>query len=197
MGSRERILKAAVELMTKEGLAALSMREVASRAGVSHQAPYHYFENREAILAAIAEEGSKKFNATLESASGSNAVARLIAAGRAYIGFALSHPAHFQVMFRPELVNLDKYSSALAEAKRGSAILQSLIDGLVKEKFLPASRADGMVILSWAFVQGLSGLLLEGPLPRIAADDLKSNDEIESALRTFEFLISRRGKRRL
>lgn len=197
MDSRERILKAAVELMTKEGLAALSMREVARRAGVSHQAPYHYFENREAILAAIAGEGFKKFNAALESASGSNAVTRLIAAGRAYIGFALSHPAHFQVMFRPELVNLDKYPSALAEANRSFAILQSLIDGMVKEKFLPRSRADGMVIVSWAFVQGLSGLLLEGPLVRMAGDDLKSNDGMESALRTFEFLISGRGKRRL
>ena len=197
MDSRERILKVAVELMTKEGLAVLSMREVARRAGVSHQAPYHHFENREAILAAIAEEGFKRFNATLESASGSNAVARLIAAGRAYIGFALSHPAHFQVMFRPALVNLDKYPSALAEANRGFAILQSLIDGVVKEKFLPASRAYGMVILAWAFVQGLSGLLLEGPLARMAGNDLKSNDDIESALRTFEFLISGRGKRRL
>jgi hypothetical protein len=46
-----------------------------------------------------------------------------------------------------------KYPSALAEANRGFAILQSLIDGVVKEKFLPAGRADGMVILNWAFVQ--------------------------------------------
>ena len=197
MGSRERILQAAMEMMTKDGLAALSMREVASRAGVSHQAPYHYFENREAILAAIAEEGFKKFNATLESSSGSNAVARLIAAGRAYVGFALSHPAHFQVMFRPELVNLDKYPTALAEANRGFAILQSLIDGVVKEKFLPASHAQGMVILAWAFVHGLSGLLLEGPLARMTGDDLKSKEEIESALHTFKFLISGRGKRRV
>lgn len=197
MDSRERILKAAVELMSKEGLADLSMREVARRAGVSHQAPYHYFENREAILAAIAEEGFKKFNAALESASGSNAVDRLIAAGRAYIGFALSHRAHFQVMFRPELVNLEKHPAALAEANRGFAILQSLIKDVVKEKFLPAKLADGMLILTWAFVQGLSGLLLEGPLAGMAVGDLTRNDEIESALGTLEFLISGRGKKRL
>ena len=119
--------------------------------------------------------------------------------------YGLQHTAYradqtfliFRVMFRPELVNLDKYSSALAEAKRGSAILQSLIDGLVTREVPACKRADGMVILSWALIQGLSGLLLEGPLPRMAADDLKSNDEIDSALRTFEFLILRRGKRRL
>jgi AcrR family transcriptional regulator len=197
MDRRERVLKAAVELMNKEGLAALSMREVARRAGVSHQAPYHYFENREAILAAIAEEGFKNFNAALESASGRHATDRLVAAGRIYVEFALSHPAHFHVMFRPELVDLRKYPSAQAEASRGFGILQSLVDGLVKEKLIPTRLAGGMTVLTWSFVQGLSGLLLEGPLAQMAGDDLKSRDEIESALRTFEFLILGRGKRRL
>jgi AcrR family transcriptional regulator len=197
MESRKRVLKAAVELMNRQGLAALSMREVARRAGVSHQAPYHYFENREAILAAIAEEGFKKFNTVLESASGRDATSRLVAAGRIYVDFALSHSAHFHVMFRPELVDLRKYPSARAEASRGFGILQSLVNGLVKEKLLPARLAGGMTILTWSFVQGLSELLLEGPLAQTAGDGLKTNDEIESALRTFEFLLSRRGKGRL
>ena len=48
---RGEILKAALDLMNQGGLGALSMREVARRAGVSHQAPYHYFTDREAILA--------------------------------------------------------------------------------------------------------------------------------------------------
>ncbi|MBV8843232.1 MAG: TetR/AcrR family transcriptional regulator, partial [Bryobacterales bacterium] len=182
MDSRERVLKAAVELMNREGLAALSMREVARRAGLSHQAPYHYFENREAVLAAIVEEGFKNFNAALQSASGRNATDRLIAAGRIYVDFALSHPAHFHLMFRPEIVDLEKYPSAQAEASRGFGILQSLIDGLVKEKFLPARLAKGMTILTWSFVQGLSELLLEGPLAKMAdtVDSFKSDDQVES-----------------
>ena len=197
MDSRERVLEAAVELMCTEGPAALSMREVARRAGVSHQAPYHYFENREAILAALAEEGFKRLNAALAAASGHNAAARLVAAGRAYVEFALSHPAHFHVMFRPELVNLENHPSARAEASRGFAALQSLVDGVVKDKLLPAKLKGGMVTLTWALVQGLSGLLLEGPLARRADDDLKANDHMESALRTFEYLISGRGKKPL
>ncbi|MBV9264952.1 MAG: TetR/AcrR family transcriptional regulator [Acidobacteriaceae bacterium] len=194
MDSRERVLKAAVELMNKEGLTALSMREVARRAGVSHQAPYHYFENREAILAAIAEEGFKNLNAALESASGRHAADCLVAAGRIYVEFALSHPAHFHVMFRPELVDLRRYPSAQAEASRGFGTLQSLVDGLAKEKFLPARLVRGMTILSWSFVQGLSELLLEGPLAKMSGSNLKSRDKIESALRAFEFLIAGRRK---
>ena len=54
---RRRILRASRVLIEREGLSALSMREVARRAGVSHQAPYNHFADREAILGALAEEG--------------------------------------------------------------------------------------------------------------------------------------------
>ena len=54
---RHRILEAAADLLREEGLAALSMREVARRAGVTHQAPYHHFADREAILAELVSGG--------------------------------------------------------------------------------------------------------------------------------------------
>src|SRR5438128_419394 len=98
MELREQILDASVRLIEAEGLAALSMREVARRAGVSHQAPYHHFADKEAILAAIAEEGFRRLNAAMEEASRSkpaDAASRLIAGGRAYVRFAATNPAHF------------------------------------------------------------------------------------------------------
>ena len=54
---RRKVLKASLALIEAGGLDRLSMREVARQAGVSHQAPYHHFGDREAILAAIATEG--------------------------------------------------------------------------------------------------------------------------------------------
>ncbi|MCR6645128.1 MAG: TetR/AcrR family transcriptional regulator [Terricaulis sp.] len=54
---RRRVLDASLALIDSAGLEAFSMREVARRAGVSHQAPYHYFADREAIMAAIVAEG--------------------------------------------------------------------------------------------------------------------------------------------
>ena len=195
MESRERVLEAAVDLMSREGIAALSMREVARRAGLSHQAPYHHFRNREGILAAIAEDGFRRLNQRLEAVSGRNAAARMIAGGRAYVDFALSHPAHFQVMFRPELVDLEKYPSARAEAGKGFSILQFRVDQLVREKLIPRRHAAGMVTLSWAFVQGLSSLLLEGPLARATDGDIQISDRIESAFDAFAFLISGGGRK--
>jgi AcrR family transcriptional regulator len=73
-----------------------SIREVARKAGVSHQAPYYYFRGREAILAAIAGAYFKKLGEALEHAvakEGSKPVESVEAIGRAYVEFALRNPA--------------------------------------------------------------------------------------------------------
>ena len=54
---RRLVLDAAIAIIEADGAESLSMREVARRAGVSHQAPYHYFGDRSGIFAAISEEG--------------------------------------------------------------------------------------------------------------------------------------------
>ena len=68
---RQKVLKASVALIEAGGLDRLSMREVARKAGVSHQAPYHHFGDREAILAALASEGFAKLKQELGARSAS------------------------------------------------------------------------------------------------------------------------------
>ena len=58
---RRAVLDGALDIIATEGPEAVSMREVARRAGVSHQAPYHYFGDRAGIFAAISEEGFRNF----------------------------------------------------------------------------------------------------------------------------------------
>jgi AcrR family transcriptional regulator len=66
---RQKVLDASLTLIEEGGLDRLSMREVARKAGVSHQAPYHYFDDREAILAALAGEGFSKLGQSLMRAA--------------------------------------------------------------------------------------------------------------------------------
>src|SRR5262245_24205460 len=103
---RRTLLDASLELIAAEGLEGFSMREVARRAGVSHQAPYHHFADREAIMAAIVAEGFQRLrDDSLGALTGLTDVrARFTAIGRAYLNFALNNPAHFKLMFRSELV---------------------------------------------------------------------------------------------
>ena len=91
-GLRARLLRTSRELLDAGGPSALSMREVARRSGCTHQAPYHYFANREAILAALVREGfedlADHLSAAHDGLEAQGLHATLIASGHAYVEFA-------------------------------------------------------------------------------------------------------------
>ena len=161
---RQKVLDASLALIQEGGLDRLSMREVARKAGVSHQAPYHYFGDREAILAALAGEGFSKLGQSLERAAaqaGSEPVPAVEAMGRAYVEFALRNPAYFQAMFRADAVPLDRYPDA---RKLEDAAFGKLVEGIGQA--LPTEGKEAIAVACWAMVHGLATLILEGSLAR-------------------------------
>src|SRR5215217_151305 len=89
---RPALLRAADKILEKEGVAALSLREAARQAGVSHNAPYRHFADRQSLLAALAAEGFELLAAAMRGHSGKEM-------GEAYVRFALEHPQRFRLMF--------------------------------------------------------------------------------------------------
>jgi AcrR family transcriptional regulator len=162
---RTRVLSASLELLEQQGLAALSMREVARRAGVSHQAPYHHFSDRESILAALVAEGFDELAVRLGSAldeTSTSARARyasVVAAGVAYVRFALDRTGIFRVMFRPELVDHARFPEAVAAGERAFATLERLVR-------LLGHPSPGAIdtTMQWSMVHGLATLLVDGKL---------------------------------
>lgn len=152
-------------LMNEGGLGALSMREVARRAGVSHQAPYHYFQDREAILAELAGEGFDQLYDYMVSSIGlaRDKAGKNRAMGEAYIRFALNHPELFRLMFRCEMCDLSRYPEAKAKAEKCfDVVVQTLgAQGTAADKSNPDLTP---VIASWSVAHGLATLLLEGKL---------------------------------
>ena len=164
---RQKVLKASLALIEEGGLDRLSMREVARKAGVSHQAPYHYFDDREAILAALAGEGFSKLGQSLmrtAAQAGAEPVKAVEAMGRAYVEFALRNPAYFQAMFRADAVPLDRYPDA---RKLEDEAFGKLVEG-IGQAFAnqPAEVRQAIAIACWAMVHGLATLILEGSLAR-------------------------------
>ena len=99
---RQALIETAVKTIAQHGVDALSLRELAARAGVSPGAPYHHFPNRSELLASIAEDGFTRLEAQLiaaRDAAPENASARLEALGLAYVTFAVSSLGYFRVMF--------------------------------------------------------------------------------------------------
>ncbi len=103
---RRALLSTALEVIRSDGVAAISLRDLARRAEVSHAAPAHHFEDKAGLLTAIAREGFELLADAL-TAVPADAAHRLREMGVRYVEFALGHPAHFEVMFRPQLLHGD------------------------------------------------------------------------------------------
>jgi AcrR family transcriptional regulator len=183
---RRALLEASLALIEAEGLEGFSMREVARRAGVSHQAPYHYFADREAILAAIVAEGFLGLReASLAALEGeTDPAARLTAIGRAYLDFALSNPAHFKLMFRSELVREDKHSETRECAQSAFDVLVSVAGEVAKR----SGHDDHLIVLAgWSMVHGLATLMLEGKLDKalpMQSERIRAGHEVIAMLET-------------
>jgi AcrR family transcriptional regulator len=160
---RSAILDASLALIEQEGVGALSMREVARRLGVTHQAPYHHFEGRGAILQAIVDEGFTRLWQALDRAvkPGRPALENLTASGHAYVEFALAHPGHFRVMFRPELLSdQERPPGAVPD---GFAILVECVKACQREGHVAEGDPMPIVLLAWSAVHGIASLSLDGP----------------------------------
>jgi AcrR family transcriptional regulator len=164
---RRTLLAAAVAIVKSEGTAALTLRAVARRAGVSHQAPYHHFADRAALVAAVAQDGFERLAAELArvAAGDGDPVGRLRESGVAYVIFAVRHPEHFRVMFGPELADRSAHPELDAAARR-------VFDQLLKPagELFPPAGPDSAVIGAtlWSLVHGLAMLLIDGQLPHAA-----------------------------
>jgi AcrR family transcriptional regulator len=151
---RPALLAAAVEVINEVGPAALSLRAVARRAGVTHPAAAYHFGDKAGLLTALATEGYRMLGEILADVN--RTTGSFSEVGIAYVRFATEHRAHFEVMYRPELYRSD--DANLIEAKRRSAaVLYGSQDPDVSQ--LTAGAA------AWAFVHGMATLWLNGNLP--------------------------------
>jgi AcrR family transcriptional regulator len=156
---RNTLLVIATELLAEEGVHSLSLRKMAQRAGVSHNAPYMHFADKEAVLAAIAEEGFRLLAIDVESAiskSRDGSRQQLIAASEAYVCFAINHADHLQVMFQP--TDVDKYPTLLEVSQASLNRLFALVKlGQENGEFRPGDTYE-MTKAIWAMVHGVATL---------------------------------------
>jgi AcrR family transcriptional regulator len=167
---RPALVRAAQKLLEKAGPEALSLREVARRAGVSHNAPYRHFSGREALLAALAAEGFRRLGEALAATTGR-------AMGEAYVRFALEHPQLFRLMFGGRLRFARHRPLAEAAAQPYEALLGAF-------RAQPAiGDPEKAAAAAWALVHGLAHLLLDGHFARQAADPAAFAGDVIGAVR--------------
>lgn len=167
---RRAVLDGAIEAIEAEGPTALSLRDVARRAGVSHAAPAHHFGDKAGVLTALATEGYGLLAEAMRAAPASGD-GELVESGIAYVRFALDHRAHFEVMFLPELYRPD--DAALAAARQAAA---DVLFGAVRKALDTTSEDEvwGGVVAAWSFTHGLATLWLNQNFAPERGDDAEA-----------------------
>ncbi|MET7374447.1 TetR/AcrR family transcriptional regulator [Micromonospora arida] len=171
-GLRARLVAAGVDLVLREGQSAVSLREIARRAGVSHGAPRRYFPTHVDLLSAIAREGFADLTARVEQTMrvvDADPRTRLTALARTYLDYAAAHRGMFELMFRHDL--LDSGRLRLRETSLPLfAVLADLVAQVRRPTDAPAPVLAGAL---WANLHGIAQLWAWGSLPLAtgAADD--------------------------
>ena len=159
---RRALLDSAAAEIVRAGVADLSLRALARSAGVSHAAPAHHFGDKRGLLTALAAEGHRRLAAEMRAALAASD-GRFLEAGVAYVRFAASHPAHFEVMFRPELHHRE--DPELTAARRESfGVLQGNAPGGGNGR---GGGPPAEALAAWSLVHGLATLHLTGNLPPV------------------------------
>ncbi|MEE2691225.1 MAG: TetR/AcrR family transcriptional regulator [Pseudomonadota bacterium] len=161
------LVEAARALLEKEGVAGTSLRAAARKAGVSQTAPYHHFEDKNALLAAVAAEGFKAFEATtraMMAKAGDDPQAKFLESGVAYVKFATQHPALFRLMFGSVVENPENFPELAAAGDRAFRTLVENMTAVIETAGGDAGKAPLFALSEWARVHGLATLLVDGGL---------------------------------
>ena len=187
MNTREALIGAATDLLDASGVEGVTLREVGHRAGVSHNAPYKHFADKEALLAAIAAREltvlAESLTATREREPSARVALRQMM--RDYIAWALAHPARFKLVFGKWTT--DSPELALA-AVRALTLNVEAVAAAQRSGDLPPAAPERLAALIRALAHGAVDLALAGHLSAEGKGGAGPDDLVEDL---FGYLLGR------
>ena len=173
---REACVAEALRIIGEKGIESLSLREVARRLGVSHQAPYKHFNSREHILAEVVGRAFDDFAHTLSRAiDGIAPQEHLAAVGTAYLEYAVLHPLQYRLMFGSPLPDLSQHPSLVVKAAVAFQILKDAVRG--SKPGADERELTHDALFAWATVHGLASITQSGSYSALGIHDPDMMDE--------------------
>jgi AcrR family transcriptional regulator len=164
------LIQAGVEILAEEGVSGLSLRKAATRAGVSHSAPYAHFADKQDLIAAISTEGFRQLLERLKQVVRDNPIdmaSRLVEVAWAYVQFARENTALFKTMFSGLLENEESYPEFVDLSHQNFLELVELVRGCQEAGLVRAGAEDRIALGLWSLVHGFVSLLLEKQFPSV------------------------------
>lgn len=162
---RETLIEASAHIIKLQGIEGLSLRKLADQVGVSRAAPYHHFKDKNALLAAVAEQGFLNLSTLLQAVIVQDIplLQRLEQAVKGYLTFAVENPTQYDLMFSRKLWRDEQFDHFQRQAKDCFRLYVQLFEQLMEQGLLkPGEDALRLSQLLWATLHGLAKLTEEG-----------------------------------
>lgn len=168
----EALLAAAETVLLRDGIPGLGLRAIAREAGVSHTAPKHHFGDMTGLVSELAAVGYGRLSDAMRNAAAAHDElrARRNAIAHAYVHFAYDNPAMFGLMFRNEMIDMQRpvLNDAAREAMRVMAAIIGAKNAPPDDTPVSLSGTEAMrITAAWGYVHGLAILLIDQRLPGI------------------------------
>jgi AcrR family transcriptional regulator len=186
---RRVLIAAALELAEEGGADAVSVREAARRAGVSPGAPFRHFPSRNDLMSAVAEEAQRRFRVSIAAAiagtSADDPLARFRAFGMAYMRWAMTNPAHFEVISSGKYFSHDQSEALREDNDELIAMTEQLLMDALAQGQLRSSDLRVIKIAGRALVYGVARMKIDGHFPRWGVADAEADQMAEAIITLF------------
>lgn len=179
------LIQAGVEILTEEGVSGLSLRKVAQRAGVSHNAPYSHFTDKQSLIAAISTEGFRQLYQQLEAVFSlypEDPKRQLQEGAWAYVQYALENTNRFKIMFSGALEKEKEYPAFVEISSKTFNRVVRMVRLCQETGILRAAPPAMMAVAVWGQIHGIVSLMLEGQISHTVLDQFEPREIVLFAL---------------
>jgi AcrR family transcriptional regulator len=174
-----------VEILSIEGLGALNLRKVAQHAGVSHNAPYSHFPDKQSLVAAISTEGFKHLYEALDARISSypdDPKRQLREGAWSYVQFAMNNTDTFKIMFSSVLEKEKEYPAFVEISSRTFDRVVDVVRACQAAGLLRSASPEMTAVVVWRQIHGIISLMLEGQIPHTVLERFEPRDIVLFAI---------------
>lgn len=190
---REKILEQSRIMLYSKGYDSISMRKIAKEVGVSATSIYLYFKNKDHLVHTLIEESVEELSTSIEAGASkvSGTIEKFEAIVRSYVGFAMSHPEKYQVIYTVKSELMGRYpKEKFRKARRGYSLLESVITQGVKEGLMELEQPMIAAYSIWAQLHGITSVVLNQRLDSRIDKQVFIEESIEHIVQGFLVRIS-------
>ncbi len=189
---REACIAEALAIIEDAGIEGLSIREVARRLGVSHQAPYKHFPSSEHLLAELVRRTYVTFAEHLETRPrGGTPGDDMYCMGQAYFRFAMDHPLKYRLLFGTSLPDPAEHPAMMEEARKAFTLLLAGVAQMKGGVPLGGRELELDALFVWSVVHGMATLLQTAALHQLGLDETTLGGAMPHALDSIGRALSR------